>query len=164
MSGFIQFPNIPGESNDTDHKDWINLLSISESITRAASQGSSGSSRHVQSAIFGDIVCVKEMDKSTPKLIESVAAGTVHSKVKIDMVMSLGDKGKRLPFFQFELDNVIVTSYSFSANVEGDGVVPTESFSLNAEMIKWTYTQYGKDGSNKGKVEAKWDVEAGKNG
>ncbi|MEW4563974.1 type VI secretion system tube protein Hcp [Bremerella sp. JC770] len=161
MAGYIFFDAIPGESTDTEHKNWINLLSVSEGISRMVQRGKSGSSRNIQSAIFDDLVCVKELDKSSPKIIESVASGKVHPVVKLDLCQSLGDKGKRLPYFQFELKNVIVTSYSFSASVDDDGTVPTESFGMNFEEGKWTYNQYGKDGSNQGKVEATWKVEEG---
>ncbi|GAA4427545.1 type VI secretion system tube protein Hcp [Bremerella cremea] len=161
MAGFLFIDGVPGQSGDAEHKNWINLLSVSESISRMVSRGGSGSSRNVQSAIFDDLVCVKELDKSTPKLIESMAAGTVHPVVKIDLVQSLGDKGKRLPYLQFEMKQVIITSYNFNAAVDGDGTVPTESFSLNFEEAKWTFNQYGKDGANQGKVEATWKVEEG---
>ena len=161
MAGYIFFDAIPGESTDSEHKNWINLLSVSEAISRMVQRGKSGSSRNVQSAVFDDLVCVKEMDKSTPKIIESVASGKVHPVVKLDLTTSLGDKGKRLPYFQWEMKNVIVTSYSVSAAVDDDGTVPTESFSLNFEEIKWTYNKYGKDGSSQGKVEATWKVEEG---
>lgn len=160
MAGYLFIENIPGQSVDADHKDWINLESISESMTRPVSYGGSGSTRNVSSVQHGDIAVTKELDKSTPKLIEAVNAGTVNATVKIDLVQSLGDKNKRVPYLQWELKNVIITSYSISAHV-GDGVVPRESFTMNFEEAKWTYTQYSKKGEKEGKVESTWKVEEG---
>jgi type VI secretion system Hcp family effector len=79
--------------------------------------------------------------------------------VQIDLCTSSGGK-KRVPYFQWTLENVRVTDYSVSATTDDD-LVPTESMSLNYEKIKWTYDKMGKDGSSKGKVEASWNVEEG---
>ena len=162
MAGYIFFDGIEGQSTDAEHKNWINLHTISTNISRMVTRGGSGSSRNVQSAIFDDLICTKELDKSTPKLIEAVASGKTYPSVKLDLVQSLGDTSKRLPYLQYELKNTIVTNHSFSATVNDDGTVPLESFSLNFEEIKVTFSQYGKDGAKQGKVEATWKLEEGK--
>lgn len=161
MAGYIFFDGIEGQSTDAEHKNWINLHTISTNISRMVTRGGSGSSRNVQSAIFDDLICTKELDKSTPKLIEAVASGKTYPSVKLDLVQSLGDTSKRLPYLQYELTNTIVTNHSFSATVNDDGTVPLESFSLNFEKIKVTFSQYGKDGAKQGKVEATWKLEEG---
>lgn len=33
-AGYLKYDGVDGESRDKDHKDWINLLSVSQSITR----------------------------------------------------------------------------------------------------------------------------------
>jgi len=161
MSGYLFIQDVPGQSVDADHKDWINLTSISEGMSRPVVYGGSGSTRNVSSVSHGDIVCTKESDKSTPKLIEAVCDGTVFKTVKIDLVQSLGEK-KRVPYLQWELKNVIVTSYSLSAALDqNSGSPPAESISLNFEEAKWIFTQYKKEGGKEGKVEATWKTEEG---
>lgn len=160
MAAYLFIEGIEGQSVDADHAKWINLLSISESMSRPVSFGGSGSSRNTSSVSHGEIMVAKELDKSTPKLIEAVNSGKTLATVKIDMVQSLGDTSKRLPYMQWELKNVLVTSYSISGSGMG-GDVPTESLSLNFEEAKWVYTQYSKEGKNEGKVETTWKVEEG---
>ena len=160
MAAYLFIEGIEGQSVDADHKNWINLLSVSEGMSRPVSFGGSGSSRNTSSVTHSDVSVVKEADKSTPKLIEAVNSGTTLATVKIDLVQSLGDKAKRLPYLQWELKNVLVTSYSISATGDG-GVPPTESLSFNFEEAKWIYTQYSKEGKNEGKVETTWKVEEG---
>lgn len=158
MAGYMKIGDIKGESQDEGHKDWINLLSVSGNITRPMGAGASGSTRHRASATFGDIVCVKEVDASTPKLQEAIADGTNYAKVEIHLCTS-SEGGKRIPYLTWDLKNARVTSYSVSGATEGG--VPTEQLSLNYEEIKVTYDKLGKDNKSAGKVEYTWKVEEG---
>lgn len=159
MAGYLKIGDIKGESTDDKHKDWINLLSVSQGLSRPMSAGASGSTRQRASVSCGDVVCTKELDSSTAKLIEAICDGTNFPKVYIDLCVSTGG-GARVPYYQWELEEVRVTSYDVSGATEG-GAVPYETLSLNYEKIKWTYDKMGKDGSSKGKIEASWQVEEG---
>jgi len=159
MAGYLWIHDIKGESTDAGHKDWINLLSVSQGIMRPLPMGSSGSTRQRSSVTCGDVVVVKELDSSTTKLIDAICDGTSFHEVKIDLCTSQG-AGSRVPYFQWTLKNVRVTQYDVSG-VTKDGQVPTESLSLNYEDIKWTYDKMGKDGKSQGKLEATWKVEEG---
>lgn len=159
MAGYLQVGDVKGESTDDGHKDWINLLSISSSITRPMGAGASGSTRHRSSATFGDVVCVKEVDASTPKLQEAIADGTNFKTVKIDLCTS-SEGGKRIPYIQYELTNARVSSYSVSGATDGSQP-PTEQISFNFEEIKVTYDKLDKENKSKGKVEYSWKIEEG---
>ena len=159
MAGYIKIGDIKGESTDQGHKDWINLLSVSQGLSRPMRAGTSGSTRQRASVDCGDLVMVKEVDSSTPKLIEACCDGTVFPEVKVDLCTSSGGDS-RIPYYQWTLTNVHVTSYDCSGGAQ-DGQIPTESLSLNYEEIRWTYTKMGKDGAVAGKVESGWKVEEG---
>ena len=159
MAGYLKLGDIKGESTDDGHKDWINLLSVSQSITRPMGAGASGSTRHRALATFGDVVCVKEVDASTPKLAEAIADGKNFDKVEIHLCTS-SEGGKRIPYLIWELKKCRVTSYSVSGATEG-GQVPTEQLSLNYEEIKQTYDKLDKQNKSKGKVEYNWKIEEG---
>ena len=148
-AAFVKFEGVEGQATDAKHKEWIDVLSFSQSIHR----GDSGSSvRTTASAVFEDIVLTKELDKSSPKLAESIAMGRVIPKVEFELTSSAGT------YYKYELTNVMVTSYSVSGDADER---PTEQVSLNFEQIKTTYTEYGSDGSKKGNVETTWKVEEG---
>lgn len=159
MSGYIKIGDIAGESTEPNHGGWINLLSVSQNMTRPMPAGASGSTRQRSTVTLGDIVCTKELDKSTPKLMEAICKGTNFPKVSIDLCTS-SDGSSRIPYMKWELTNVRVTSYDVAGSTDGP-MVPTESFSLNYEEVKWTYNELDKQNNSKGHVETSWKVEEG---
>jgi len=120
-AGYIKFDGIDGESVDKDHKDWINLLSFSDG---SKIREDSVSTRYQYDV--SDIIVVKELDKSSPKLAESIAMGKVFPKVEIHL-----DSGKET-YYVYKLTNVMITSYTISGT---NNEIPTEEFSLNYEKI-----------------------------
>jgi len=159
MAGYLKIGDIKGESTDDGHKDWINVQSMSQSLSRPMASGISGSTRQRSSVTCGDVIVTKEMDASTPKLIAAVCDGTNFKEVLIDVTTSTG-AGKRVPYYQWKLEQVIVSSYSVSGT-GGDGGQFYETLSLNFEKIAWTYDKMGKDGKSQGKVDASFQVEEG---
>ena len=159
MSGYLRCGDIKGESVEPQHKEWINLLSVSQSITRPMSAGASGSTRQRSSATLGDVVCVGELDKATPKLKEAICKGTSFPEVEIHLTTSSEDEN-RTPYYKLKLKKARVTSFSFSGATDG-GQVPTVQYSFNYEEVEWTYDELDKDNKSKGKVAATWKTEEG---
>lgn len=149
-AAFIKFDGIDGEATDRGHDAWIDVLSISHSISRNAD--SSSTTRSSGAATFSDITITKELDKSSPRLAEAVSSGKIIPSVEFDLTSPSGT------YYKYELKNVMITSYSMSGNADD---VPMEELSLNFEEIKTTYTEYGADGKSKGNVEYSWKVEEG---
>ena len=152
---FIKIEGIEGESMDKDHKGWSDLLSFSQAIHKPGS-GVTGASRRRGDVILEDIVCVKEIDKSSPKLQEAASKGTVFPKVEIHLTTTI--KGVKQTYYAYELKNVLITSYSILGNNE---TVPSENISINFEEIKAIYTAYDDKGKKAGNVEYSWKVEKG---
>ena len=150
-AAYIKFDGVDGEAKDKDHVNWSDLMSFQMAIHKPGS-GATGSTRNTASAVFEDFAIAKELDKSSPKLSESILTGKVFPKVEIQLGSSAGT------YLSYELTNVMVTSYSIGG---GASQIPMEEFSLNFEEIKVTYTEYGSDGKSKGKVETSWKVEEG---
>lgn len=165
-AAYIKIGDIKGEATDSEHKDWINLESMSSPIFRSIPEGASGSQRSRGSTTLGDIVCVKELDKSSPKLAEAVCNGTHIQDVEIVFTKDVtGSDGvtKQEPYLTYKLKDVIVTSYSFHGNAAGEPV-PTEEITLNYTEVEWTYiTIDPKTGAKGQPVQASWKVEEGTN-
>ena len=145
---YVKFDGIDGEAVDKDHKGWCDLLSFSQSFSKPSS--TSATSRRRGSVTIEDLVCVKELDKSSPKLQEAICKGKVFPKLELELVNTAGT------YLRYELKNVMISNYSIS----GDGDRPTEEFSISFEEIKVTYTEQ-KGGKPGGKVEYTWKVEEG---
>jgi type VI secretion system secreted protein Hcp len=159
MAGYIKIGDIEGESTDKNHAGWINVLTVSQSLSRPMQSGISGSTRQRASVTCGDVIITKEMDASTPKLIQACCDGVNFPKVEIDVCTSTG-AGARVPYYKWVLENVLISSYDVSGQGD-DGGQFYETVSMNYEKIAWTYDKMGKDGKSKGKIDASWQVEEG---
>jgi type VI secretion system secreted protein Hcp len=156
-AAYIKFDGVDGEAQDKDHGAWSDLASFSQAIHKPGA--GTGATRRRGDVILEDIVCVKELDKSSPKIAEAVCKGKVFPKVEIEMTASYTDAG-RVTYYRYELKNVQVTSYSISGSGQSEEV-PVEEISLNFEEIKVTYTEHDSRGKKKGNVEYTWKVEEG---
>ena len=158
MAAFIKFDGVDGECTDKDHKNWSILESFSQAIHKPGG-GQTGVTRRRGDVVLEDIMCSKQMDKSSPKLAEAICNGKVFPKVQIHVTASYTDGG-RVTYYAYELKNVIVSSYQVSGSGQSESV-PSDQFSLNFEEIKVTYTENDSQGKKKGNVEYSWKVEEG---
>jgi type VI secretion system secreted protein Hcp len=83
--GYIKLGDIKGEATDKAHDGWIEVISMSQAITRQMASGITGSTRQRASAQYGDLILAKELDKSSPKLQEAVANGTHFPTITLEL-------------------------------------------------------------------------------
>jgi type VI secretion system secreted protein Hcp len=160
MPAFIKLGDIKGEASDTDHKDWIIIESMSAPIFRSISEGAKDQQRTKGETTLGDVVCVRQLDKSSTKLQEACANGTFYKECEVHFCSTL--KNKQEPYLTYLLKDVIVTSYSFHGNSSGDPL-PTEEITLGYTEVEWTYiTLDPKTGDKKGQVPAKYNPGSGR--
>ena len=148
---YVKIGNITGESMAKNFVGWSTFDGVTFSMEKPGG-GATGQSRRRGSVKVEDIMVTKPIDKASPKLTEALTMGTVFPTATI--VFQAGGK----PYLNYELKNVMVTSYSLSGSPDD---IPTETFSLNYEKIKVTYTEYDKTGKVKGKIEHQFQVEEG---
>ncbi len=158
MAAFIKFDGVDGECQDKDHKNWSDLASFNQTLHNPGGSAT-GSTRRRGDVVMDDLICTKELDKSSPKLAEAVAKGKVFPKVEIHLTASYTDAG-RVTYYSYELKNVLVTSYSIGGSGQSEQV-PSETLSLNFEEIKVTYVENDSKGKKKGNVEYSWKIEEG---
>jgi type VI secretion system secreted protein Hcp len=166
---FLQIDGIKGESTDSEHKDWIEILSYSNAVVPPASATAKVEpAKQTGTAQHGDIVISKQVDSASPKLHEAVSSGKHISKATIEVMRASGDK--RVKYMTVEMNQVLISSVSpqttphdKTAGGKASSDLPTESVSLNYGTIKWTYTQQKRaDGSKGGNVAGGWDLSTGK--
>jgi type VI secretion system secreted protein Hcp len=124
-AAYIKFDGIDGEATDKDHKGWSDLLSLSESSTTNSGSASTNTRGEV---VLEDLVVVKELDKSSPKLAESIVMGKVFPTVLINLC----SEDSSDCFLSYELVNVMITSYSISGS---ENQIPVEEISLSFEKL-----------------------------
>ncbi len=167
---FLQIDGVKGESTDSAHKDWIEILSYAHAITQPASAtaGSAGGGT-IGRCKHDDFVITKYVDLASPKLYELCCSGKHISKVVIELMRASGDAPVK--YMAIEMDQVVISRVKpvgpEDAVVEGfvapttkaNDDLPIESISFNYGIIKWTYTQQKRtDGSKGGNVTGGWSL------
>lgn len=150
-AAFALFDGIPGEATDKDHAGWINIDSISESIRSSIAIGEKTTGSEVQ---LDDISLTKIIDRSSVLLRDRLARGEVIPNVVIELTSSYSAVS-RATYFKYELKNVVITSFQFSA-VADEGSPPTETLTLAFDEITWTYTIRDNSGGSSGEVTTTW--------
>jgi type VI secretion system secreted protein Hcp len=157
MAVFAKYDGIDGESKDSNHDKWIDVLSIDWGSHKPGG-GSTGQSRRRGGVVVEDMRLTMEYEKSTIKLLEKMNLGDVIPKLEIEQTANYG--GSRATYLKYEFTNVQVTGLDVSA-VGNDDSPPTVSISNNFEEYKVTYTDYDDKGSKGGNAETTWKVEKG---
>lgn len=159
MDGFVKIKDIDGESTDSQHVDWIEVLSYSFGVSNSSSPASAVGGGTTERSNFQDISLTKYLDKASPKVMFACASGKHVEEVTIEFMKAVGDKQEKA--MEIKLTDVVVSSYSLGGS-RGDGL-PTDSFSLSYGKIKETYFALdNKTGASKGNVPAGWDLTANK--
>jgi type VI secretion system secreted protein Hcp len=178
VSSFMQIDGIPGESLDSNHKDWIEVLEVGHEIIQpVSSTKSSAGGASTGRTQHGDFVIKKQVDKASAKLNEAVSNGKHLATATLQMSRA---GGSAVTFYEIKLEQVMIsrvelhhgngsgspTVTGFTAGVPGDAApssgFPMETVHLNYGKITWTYTQQKRtDGSGGGNVTAKADLTAG---
>ncbi len=128
MAAFLKLGDIKGESTDKEHKDWIIIQSMSSPVFRSIPDGAKDSQRSRGETTLGDIVVVRELDKSSVKLQEACATGKFIEEVELHFCSDVDAKSE--PYLKYKLKDCIVSSYSFHGTSSGDPL-PTEEMTLN---------------------------------
>jgi type VI secretion system secreted protein Hcp len=160
---FLKIDNLPGESTDDKHKDWIEILSYSHGLSQPGSGSvSSGGGRSAERCDHQDFSVVKVLDKASAKLALFCCNGTHIAKIKMELCRASGDKTK---YMEYVLSDVIVSSYRPGGSSQGGETLPLEEVSFNYGKIEWGYTETDHaTGKPKGDVKAHWDLKVNKGG
>ena len=155
---FARFEGIDGESKDSNHEGWIDILSIDWGVHRAGGVAPSHASG-LGELIIGDFMMAMNYDRASPKLADKCLRGEVIPKLEIELTATYG--GSRATYLRYEFRNVIITSYQVNASGNDEAGPPTVLVGNNFEEIKVVYTEYDSEGGLKGNVEYEWKVEKG---
>jgi len=131
---FMFIPDIPGESNDANHPDWIDVLSASGTFSQNSCGGFS---------------VTKEIDKAFPLLVTSVVSGKVFPDITIEFTANYG--GARAVYSTITLNAAKITNIATSAS-GNDAAVPVENITIQASSITIEYVQYDDTGGQQGTI------------
>ena len=148
---------IKGESTDSDHKEWIEVLSFSWSVNQPVSQASGTGGRTSSGVMFTDLTCMKTVDKSTADIMKFCAKGTHIPRVELEVVQDTGDKNT---YLKYEMEDVVLSSVAPSG--DSGGGKPVEQLGMSFGKFKQTYTPTDHKGAPGTPMTRGWDLEINK--
>jgi len=137
---FLKLGEIKGESTDSKHPEWIEILGWSHSFSQptAAVRSSSGST--AEKANHSDLSFTKYLDNATDAILSTCWKGEQLKKATIECYRADGtDVGTK--YLTIDMEFAIVSNYSISG---GGGDIPLENISLSYGTVAYTYTDTGK--------------------
>ncbi len=157
FDSFIKIQDIPGESTDDKHAEWIEILSFSHGVSQPGSGSvSSGGSRTAERCEHQDFSIVKTLDKATPKLNLYCCNGTHIPEIVVELCRAGGDKQK---YMEYKMTDVIISSVRPGGSAKGGDNLPLEEVTFTYGKIDWTYTETDhKSGAPKGDVSTHWNL------
>lgn len=156
---FLKIDGVDGESQDSKHKSWIEILSWSWGEAQTGSAGKGGGAG-IGKVDMQDFSFSKFMDKASPKLMLACAQGK-HLPTMDFVARKAG--GEQENYMKMKLTDVMVSSFSTS-NSAGSGSLPVESISLNFSKIELEYFQQDAKGKTASAGKAWWSVTQNKGG
>lgn len=160
FDAFLKVDGLDGESSDAKHKGQFEVLSFSWGVTQSITGTTSSAGTFTgQRADLAPLVVVKQLDKGSPKAAQACAAGEHFGSALLTLCRAGGDKQ---PYMEYKLTDVLISGVQIGGASQGEGGVPTESWSLHYAKIEMTYTQINVQGKPAGNVAAGWDLKENK--
>jgi type VI secretion system Hcp family effector len=126
---YMFLPGIPGSSVDDGHKDWIDVLSMSQ-----------GASSTRKSVACSDLSIMKVLDQAGPAIWAAAAVRQVFPEIRIEVVKSGGEFSGVV--YDIRLANAKVTSTQTSGSSE----MPMESVSFSYDSVTLTFNSQDEKG------------------
>jgi len=154
---YLLISGVPGDAVEDKHKNWIDVLAFNYSVSNpVAGSHAIGGAAASERAALGDLVFVKPMDKSSPKVYLLASNGDHIPEAKLEILQN------GMMVLQYRLNDVTVTSVEAFGKEEVEGWAPLERVSLSYGRIEWSYTKINEASGAGETVKAGWDVVANK--
>ena len=157
---YVKFgsPAINGESQDKDHKDWVEVSSWQHSIVQPRSATASTAGGHTaERCEHGEMIFTKDMDVVSPLLYQHASGGTTFDEVTVQFYRADGE-GKRVQYMEIKLKYVLIASVNPKVMSTDVASVPSETFSLKYAAVQWKYTQQKIGGNQGGNAQGAWSL------
>ncbi|HEY2021846.1 type VI secretion system tube protein Hcp [Paraburkholderia sp.] len=150
---FLKINGIDGESTDATHKDEIDVLSWSWSVTQQSNMhvGSGGGAGR---ATVDDLSFVHYIDRATPNLTQYCLTGKHIDEAKL-VVRKAG--GNPLEYIKLTMNDVLVTAVEPSG-VSNSESRPSEKVRLSFARLKQEYVVQNAQGGSGGAITATFDI------
>jgi type VI secretion system secreted protein Hcp len=152
FDAFLTIKGIPGESGDAAHKDCIEVIGYSLTMTAPIDIATGAASGRRQ---YSPLSIQKAVDKSSVLLAKALTTNQKIDEVTLELDRATGTKAK---FMEYKLSKVHVSAIHAIKTPQDGGGLPLEEVSFSFATIMWTYFTTDKDGKAKGSLvhEDEW--------
>lgn len=139
MPIYMKVDSIAGDTTASHYAGWFDISSFSWGVSNTRSNTGSGAG--AGRATFQDISCTKPATgKGSPALMLACATGRHFATA--ELVVTVPNSEQSAEYLHFVLSDCIMTGYQ----VGGDGLLPSDSFSLNFTKIDYKQSVFNSDG------------------
>ncbi len=128
LAAFLKIDGIVGDSTDPGYPEWI-LIDAAMPVFRSIPGGAIDQQRTKGERSLGDVTFTRQLDKSSPKLMEACALGKFNKEILVEFTTLV--RGKEVPYLTYEFHNLSFASYGIHAESSG----PAKT----TETLKLTY-------------------------
>ena len=154
MSILMKHGDVKGDASDASHKNWIKIDTFSFTVDRHAQQEVGNSKRSIGMPSISKINLAKEMDNSTPGLLQETFKG-VGEKTTLHFLK--GTDGDNLNvFWEVNLENAVLSHYSISATKGSTNLI--ENLSLSFTRIEYSYMPHDEKGKATTSIGGGYDL------
>ena len=153
---YVEITDIPGESADSNHVAWIDVLSVSFGASRPMGAGGRIAGR----TEFESVTIVKPVDLSSVACYKALCEGKNLGTVVIHVCRTAGGQ---TPYEVVTLTDAKIADFSQTANGKGTGAtpMPVDTVLLSYGAINFNYVQLDHStGEEMGSMEYEFDVNA----
>ena len=152
MSMYVQMGDIKGESVESNHKDWIDVLSWTWGMTQTGS-GHTGTGNSTAKVSVRDVSFTKYVDKATPNLIKQCCSGKA-----IGAVTLASNKSQGWDYLVLEMKEVLISSVTSGGTGQDERLIETVTLNFKSFTVK--YTPQTDKGDKGAEIPAKWNIAA----
>lgn len=145
---------ITGESQDSQHTDWIDIQAWNWGMTQSGTTHEGGGAGGGKVAV-NDIQVTKYVDRSTHDLVQRCCSGE-HITSGILKVRKAGGAAP-VDYLKIDMEDILISSYQTGGNKDGLDRV-SETLMLNFRRFQITYTFQEQDGTAGPESIAGWEI------
>ncbi|MBG6287936.1 MULTISPECIES: Hcp family type VI secretion system effector [Pseudomonas] len=149
---YLKVDGAVGESKDANHKEWSDLISLDWGASQPGSM-TTGGGGGIGKVSFNDLNVVARLDKAAPAIMKYCASGKHIGTVEISVCKA---GGTQMEYSKFTLEDVLVTSVSYTAAQDGDALLVNYSF--QAGKVKQQYWEQTAQGGKGAENLVAWNI------
>ncbi|MCD0503057.1 Hcp family type VI secretion system effector [Bordetella petrii] len=153
---FMKIDGANGESKDSNHKNWSDIISFSWGATQPGNMASGGG-LGAGKASFNDLHVVARIDKAAPAVMKHCASGKHLSKVELSVCKA---GGQQVEYSKITLEDVLVSSVQLSGELNSESVAVNYAF--QAARVKQQYWEQTEQGGKGAESLVAWDIKQNK--